>query len=1354
MSKRHLAISLLALGLVSAAYCDQDSGKVTAAVGEGASQLSTPALAGAGLLGSDPSEWVASGVIECSISDFSMETSGSSYVYTFTSGCTVRALTNLHFTVIRTGEALETDKGYFAAGEELALTVASGVTLGLTAVPVEPEDIPSAKVTPSGSYTSERSGPYTTYTFTGTGSVSVDRPGVIDLRLVGYGMGEDKSISRAILNANTTVAVSTTEGSVFGPYSAAAGTGTESGYVAVRVWDEYALYESGVDITGAALGWGVAAIDGTASVRLQYGASEKSLDKTIMLAADVGAGAGGVAEITGLDPESTYYAQLYVDSGSGYAAVGEMLQFTTGSLLSSVSDGREISAGEPPVPGLKAGYLNSRNPKVALSNTSIKWIANQMGIIAVTNNQDNGGVTTYPPIWANNRTWVFHGYMYFDGEHYYRFGESIDDDTVLVIDGQTLIDDTSWNNFATAVVKPTEGWHPVEFRFANGTGGAGLYNGITDKNGDPCGFGYGISTSNQKPASMSELEWLRDTGDGLLLRAEPPTTRTVSLTGFEIDETQYSITISNGMNYAVTAELYYGESSDIATLTNDASSLWVTVDMAARETVVVDIQWEGDAPPNYTVVFPGIGASDVQSLTAGARVAAAVKSVGSDSAVLATGVGFDLALTGDAPSVTLAAYYGSSDGGTTAASWESSQALAADVTDGTYDYTLSGLELGRSYVVRVAATDEGGNTVWSDAVTLSTSGVYLGDAVSVYENDPRGQKLTVHRTGSSADLAKSVTVFLSYSGDGLSSVSSLPGSVTFASGSATASIAFTPADNARKDGDRSFTATLIAGSSYSVIAPASGTVTIVDDESAEGDVVTWTGAVDSKWETAGNWDKEFAPRSIDTVVFADGGLPADGTGVVDLGSDAGIRALRIETARAFSVSGGGSLAVNSVARIDSDGVEEGLVTIGVPVVVGNAENGYTRWNIAGSNGIALMAPLSSADGIRFFKEGDGALWLNAADTEYGGPWYIYGGTVYAAARNSIAGSATIGTGDAAASLEATVDYAVAAPFSPTVCVNGSYVSKAHGDAGAVSERVTVDGGVADLGTRYSAHQAYLTGGRVTGGLMYSREQVNQRIVSSASSVPSVLGCDYRIGAASNPLDVTVADGEAAVDLTIGGRVYYGADAKSPQYFTKFGTGTLRTLADWTGMSLGVEIAAGRVLVDNPTADGLGNQAIQVDAGATLGGIGFIGGTTASYSTSSAVTVAGQGNNEGSIAPGTVDDSGNHVIGTLTVGSPSKEGSVSFANYTKLTVHVGANGAADLLQVYGPVSVAQGAGTRLEIVCDDPSLAGGRVVVLRATGGITGTFHGVAAPGPNWKVVYTENEVAVVAPQPGRKVIIR
>ena len=105
--------------------------------------------------------------------------------------------------------------------------------------------------------------------------------------------------------------------------------------------------------------------------------------------------------------------------------------------------------------------MNSRNPKVALSNTSIKWIANQMGIIAVTNNQDNGGTTTYPPIWANNRTWVFHGYMYFDGEHYYRFGESIDDDTVLVVDGQTLIDDTSWNNFATAVVKPTEGWHPV-----------------------------------------------------------------------------------------------------------------------------------------------------------------------------------------------------------------------------------------------------------------------------------------------------------------------------------------------------------------------------------------------------------------------------------------------------------------------------------------------------------------------------------------------------------------------------------------------------------------------------------------------------------------------------------------------------------------------------------------------------------------------------------------------------------------------------------------------------------------------------------------------------------------------------
>ena len=190
------------------------------------------------------------------------------------------------------------------------------------------------------------------------------------------------------------------------------------------------------------------------------------------------------------------------------------------------------------------------------------------------------------------------------------------------------------------------------------------------------------------------------------------------------------------------------------------------------------------------------------------------------------------------------------------------------------------------------------------------------------------------------------------------------------------------------------------------------------------------------------------------------------------------------------------------------------------------------------------------------------------------------------------------------------------------------------------------------------------------------------------------------------------------------------------------------------MSLGVEIAAGRVLVDNPTADGLGNQAVKVDKGATLGGTGFIGGTSASYATSSAVTVEGEGNNEGEIAPGTIDAEGNHVIGTLTVGSASKNGSVSFGNYTLFTVHVGPNGTCDRLVVNGTVSIAEGSGTKIAIVCDDSVAAGGRYVVLRATGGLTGTFQGAVMPRPGWKVIYSANEIAIEAPQPGRRVIIR
>ncbi len=1304
----------------------------------------------------DDTQWYTNGVIACSTPDYTRE-SGDSYVYVFTTNCVVMALTNLHLTAISQSSASETDYGYFQPGETREIVASVGTMLGLTAEPVDLDSISSAEVTPAGGYTETREGAYTVYTFTGSGSIAVDKPGVADVVIVGPGGGETVTLRRLILNEGTSVVISDTIAGI-GRYMVGAGTeeGT-AGYVIVRVWDDYVLSANSVGPSKATFEWGVTAISGTANIRLRYGTSKTALTNTVMLAAGASAGAGGLADVTGLDPDTTYYAQLQVDGGSGYAPVGEVVSFTTTALLPRSTGGKEVFVGEPVTPGLKAGFANTNYIDIATTDSKFRWLDNlELGIIAATNATSGLSDTGCPPIWANNRVWVFSGSMYFDGEHYYQFGEAIDDAVKVYIDGSSVLSDGSWNTWGSCSVKPpTEGWHSVEFRFSNGTGGAGISGNWkagtvqrTDKNGLDCGFGWGKSTTNAKPANMSTLEWLCDPGDGSLLRPEIPKEFYLSVNGFEVDDTQYNVTISNTTRTACSGIIYYGEGTDVDSITNSPMQLRRRLDIDAFGSVTLELDWEGDQPPNYVVVIPDVGASEVMSFTASSIVAASVKSVGSDSAVVTVALGFDLEVDGDVPTSALEAYFGPTDAGAGESGWAHSQSLGS-VEAGTYDFTVNGLQVGGSYVLRIKATDAGGNAVWSAPVSFSVSGVYLGGSVDVYENDPRQQKVALNRAG--ADLSGSMTVFLEYSGSGTSSVSALPGSLTFGPGESVAYITFTASDNARKDGNRSFDVSIMEGSSYVAIAPLAATVTILDDESADGEVVTWTGANGNDWADDGNWDKGHAPRSVDTACFADTGVSADMT--VNVASAEGIRQLVIETPLAFTLSGTGSLAVNRVVRTDTDNVEEGKITMALPVVVGNWEEGFSRWTVEGSAGIELGAGLSAPEGVKFLKEGSGSLWLSAANTTYSGPWKIYEGAVYASAVSAVKGEISLGGSSIPARLEALVDNAISPASSPSVYGNGTLVAKEPADASIQPMRVNVhEGGVADLGDSFSGHQVYLTGGTVNGNIVCYGAS-DQRIVSYASSETATLG-GYCVGAAANDLSVTVEDGEAPVDLVLGGRIYYGEDAISGGYLTKKGFGTVRTTADWTGMSLGVEIAEGRVLVDNPSADGLGNQAVKVDAGATLGGTGFIGGTTASYATSSAVTVEGKGNNEGTIAPGTLDAAGNHVIGTLTVGSPSKGGSVSFGDYTRFTVHIGPNGTCDRLLVNGTVSIAAGAGTKIEIVCDTPAAVGGKYRVLKATGGVTGAFFNVTAPLPGWKVTYTADEIFVEAPQPGRRLIIR
>ncbi len=98
----------------------------------------------------------------------------------------------------------------------------------------------------------------------------------------------------------------------------------------------------------------------------------------------------------------------------------------------------------------------------------------------------------------------------------YTFGKSVDDWTYAKIDGRVYLDNGSHNTFLTcAYTAAATGWIPVEFRFGNGGGGAGVSEGAR--------WGFAYNTANETgwdsfKAGRSPWAPVLDPGDGSLLR--------------------------------------------------------------------------------------------------------------------------------------------------------------------------------------------------------------------------------------------------------------------------------------------------------------------------------------------------------------------------------------------------------------------------------------------------------------------------------------------------------------------------------------------------------------------------------------------------------------------------------------------------------------------------------------------------------------------------------------------------------------------------------------------------------------------------------------------------------------------
>lgn len=89
--------------------------------------------------------------------------------------------------------------------------------------------------------------------------------------------------------------------------------------------------------------------------------------------------------------------------------------------------------------------------------------------------------------WADNRTFGYVSQMYVTQGTTYKVGKYLDDSGRIILDGQTLLDNSDCNAFALGTYAATNtGWVSLEIRVGNGGGGAGPTGGSWPN----CGLGW------------------------------------------------------------------------------------------------------------------------------------------------------------------------------------------------------------------------------------------------------------------------------------------------------------------------------------------------------------------------------------------------------------------------------------------------------------------------------------------------------------------------------------------------------------------------------------------------------------------------------------------------------------------------------------------------------------------------------------------------------------------------------------------------------------------------------------------------------------------------------------------------
>ena len=488
----------------------------------------------------------------------------------------------------------------------------------------------------------------------------------------------------------------------------------------------------------------------------------------------------------------------------------------------------------------------------------------------------------------------------------------------------------------------------------------------------------------------------------------------------------------------------------------------------------------------------------------------------------------------------------------------------------------------------------------------------------------------------------------------------------------------------------------------------------------------WTGGSgNGDWSDAGNWNTAHAPHFVDAVSF-----PASASGVVVVGADVSARSVDFGES-GVSLTGEGSLTTARVTLSDRAADDIVITNMLAVALYPVAEADTTNFVFAiGANRVlkstADIKPAPSPETV-ILKTGAGTLLRTVqVSTEeenppYAGAWLIEEGVLDARGVEGVLRGVFFVGGAGKPVRCFTGDNALSKPSSMHL-LSGGLFDVGNMGSGRCNPIHVYSGSemIIRKDKRFITAAFNLYGATVSGeGAIGSSDTNSKYLEAHASSAMSVL--DVPFVGNGYALNIRAARGSVPVDLFINKPLSAGDKSQS---VTVSGGGIIKSVASNENlrykMIIGNSDAKSAVTcyLDGSTGAG-GQSCVYVHYDSTLAGIGTFGNCNST--TNLAISLNGDGKtpNRCTLAPGTIDEnSGAHVHGTMTVGSPEISRRVLFTSKCRLLCRIGENRQCDKLMVYGPVEV-EGADNIVEIAVPDDlrKVRAGRYTILEARDGI-------------------------------------